>query len=144
MASVREYIQNFRPVVGAATSSMPAGVDGGRAERESVPSSAPALHPKAPVAASSDRRSESSRRGISHPLRASARGVAPVIPRGDVWLDKDVAAYLHVCLNTVKRIMKRGPNPGELDLRKAKPVLVGDRRWYADNVKALLRDGVVA
>ena len=144
MASAREYINSFRPVAGTATSSSPAGVDGGRAERACPPSSAPALHFKAPVAASSDRRSESSRRGIFQSRRATARGVAPVVPRGEVWLDKDVAEYLHVCLNTVKRIVKSGPRPGELDLRRAKPVVVGDRRWYADNVKALLRDGVVA
>lgn len=79
------------------------------------------------------------------PVRKSARRGpphAPHIPSGDVWLDCDVAAYLHVCVRTVKRIANEGPRSGELDLRKARPVFVGDRRWFAENVKSLLRAGV--
>lgn len=82
------------------------------------------------------------------PVRPSARRGnstnAPRIPHGDVWLDCDVAEYLHVCVRTVKRIVNEGPRPGELDLRKARPVYVGDRRWFAENVKALVRAGEAA
>lgn len=77
------------------------------------------------------------------PVRRSARrgssANVPRIPRGDVWLDRDVAEYLHVCVRTVKRIANEGPRPGELDLRLARPVYVGDRRWFAENVKVLVK-----
>lgn len=76
------------------------------------------------------------------PVRKSARRGnpnAPHVPSGDVWLDCDVATYLHVCVRTVKRIANEGPVPGELDLRKARPVFVGDRRWFADNVRSLVK-----
>lgn len=80
------------------------------------------------------------------PVRQNARrgtsSNVPRIPRGDVWLDCDVAEYLHVCTRTVKRIMKDGPRPGELDLRLARPVFIGDRRWFAENVKELVRTGM--
>lgn len=76
------------------------------------------------------------------PVRKGARRGnpnAPHVPSGDVWLDCDVATYLHVCVRTVKRIANEGPRPGELDLRKARPVKVGDRRWFADNVRSLVK-----
>lgn len=82
---------------------------------------------------------QSARRGV---FRRAAN--APRVPGGDIWLDRDVAEYLHVCLRTVKRIANDGPRPGELDLRRARPVFVGDRRWFAENVKALVREGVAA
>lgn len=83
---------------------------------------------------------QSARRGSA--TSPSARGRKPLVPTGEVWLDCDVAEYLHVERRTVQRIMKDGPRPGELDLRRANPVFVGDRRWFADNVRALMREGV--
>lgn len=71
---------------------------------------------------------------------STTRAVRPVIPHGDIWLDVDVAAYLHVCPNTVKRIANKGPRTGEVDLRLARPVFIGDRRWVAENVKELVRN----
>lgn len=67
---------------------------------------------------------------------------APRIPRGDVWRDRDVAEFLHVCVRTVKRIANAGPRPGEIDLRAARPATIGNcRRWSAENVRALVRAG---
>lgn len=77
---------------------------------------------------------QSARRGVY-----LSRGNRPKIPQSDIWLDCDVAEYLHVCTRTVKRIANEGPRPGEIDLRLARPVFVGDRRWVAENVKELLR-----
>ena len=85
-------------------------------------------------------RQQSARRGVS----SSSRRNVPKVPSGDVWLDCDVAEYLHVCVRTVKRIANEGPRKGELDLRLARPVFVGDRRWFAENVKALLRNVATA
>ena len=85
---------------------------------------------------------QSARRGSA--TSPSARGRKPLVPTGEVWLDCDVAEYLHVARSTVKRIMRDGPRPGELDLRLANPVYVGDRRWFADNVRALMREGVTS
>lgn len=73
--------------------------------------------------------------------KSARRGNIPKIPLGDIWLDCDVAAYLHVSPRTVKRIVNEGPRAGELDLRRALPVFVGDRRWFAENVKALVKAG---
>ena len=84
---------------------------------------------------------QSARRGVTS-TSPSAKGRKPLVPTGEVWLDCDVAEYLHVERRTVQRIMKDGPRPGELDLRRANPVFVGDRRWFADNVRALMREGV--
>ena len=78
----------------------------------------------------------SARRG-----RLSNRARRPVVPAGDIWLDVDVAEYLHISVRTVKRIANEGPRSRELDLRLARPVFVGDRRWFADNVRALVRTG---
>ena len=76
---------------------------------------------------------------------AAAEGFSLALkPTGEVWLDCDVAEYLHVERRTVQRIMRDGPRPGELDLRLANPVYVGDRRWFADNVRALMREGVTS
>ena len=83
---------------------------------------------------------QSARRGSA--ASPSAKGRKPLVPTGEVWLDCDVAEYLHVERRTVQRIMRDGPRPGELDLRLANPVYVGDRRWFADNVRALMREGV--
>lgn len=67
---------------------------------------------------------------------------APRVPPGDVWRDRDVAAFLHVCVRTVKRIANAGPRPGEIDLRMARPATIGNgRRWSAENVKALVNAG---
>ena len=71
------------------------------------------------------------------------RGAGPKIPLREVWLDCDVAEYLHVCVRTVKRLAV-SPRPGELDLRKANPVMVGYRRWYADNVRKVVENAMVA
>lgn len=79
------------------------------------------------------------------PVRKSARrgGLraknTPDVPLREVWLDCDVAEYLHVCVRTVKRIANEGPRAGEIDLRLARPVKVGDRRWFADNVRSLVK-----
>ena len=78
----------------------------------------------------------SARRG-----KPSNRSRRPVVPAGDIWLDVDVAEYLHISVRTVKRIANEGPRSRELDLRLARPVFVGDRRWFADNVRALVRTG---
>ena len=86
---------------------------------------------------------QSARRGVTS-TSPSARGRKPLVPTGEVWLDCDVAEYLHVERRTVQRIMRDGPRPGELDLRLANPVYVGDRRWFADNVRALMREGVTS
>ena len=81
------------------------------------------------------------------PVRKSARrGVnvrdnRPKIPQGDIWLDCDVAEYLKVSTRLVKKIANEGPRPGEIDLRLARPVVIGGmRRWFAEKVKALVRD----
>lgn len=72
----------------------------------------------------------------------SRRTAAPRVPPGDVWRDRDVAAFLHVCVRTVKRIANAGPRPGEIDLRMARPVTISNgRRWSAENVKALVSAG---
>lgn len=78
----------------------------------------------------------SARRG-----RLSNRSRRPVVPAGDIWLDVDVAEYLKISVRTVKRIANEGPRSRELDLRLARPVFVGDRRWFAENVKALVMRG---
>ena len=79
------------------------------------------------------------------PVRKSARrgglraANTPDVPLREVWLDCDVATYLHVSVRTVKRIANEGPRAGEIDLRLARPVRVGDRRWFADNVRSLVK-----
>ena len=82
---------------------------------------------------------QNARRGVA----TASRGREPQISPREVWLDCDVAKFLKVSVRTVKRIANDGPRPGEIDLRQAKPVCVGWRRWWADNVRALVRDGVV-
>lgn len=66
----------------------------------------------------------------------------PKIPSREVWLDCDVAEYMKVCVRTVKRIVNEGAREGEIDLARARPVVIGGmRRWYADNVKKLVENG---
>ena len=112
----------------------PTSADRRRGASESDPSGAPAGFNLGTDAAPPVR--TSARRGIS-----SNRSRRPVVPTGDIWLDVDVAEYLHISVRTVKRIANEGPRSRELDLRLARPVFVGDRRWVAENVKALLRGG---
>ena len=112
----------------------PTAADRRRGASESDPSDASAGFDLGTDAAPPVR--TSARRG-----RSSNRSCRPVVPTGDIWLDVDVAEYLHISVRTVKRIVNEGPRSRELDLRLARPVFVGDRRWFADNVRALVRTG---
>ena len=119
------------------------GVGDGSASPLPGPASTVSSMPgKRTCAAPSARPGISARGGnLAHMVQRTRVANTPDVPLREVWLDVDVARYLHVSPRTVKRMVAK-PRPGELDLRRANPVFVGDRRWYADNVKALVRDGV--
>ncbi len=57
--------------------------------------------------------------------------------RRTIWSDADVAEFFGLNLKTLQRRMRK-PVTGELELAKADPKIIGNRRfWVRDNVLRL-------
>ena len=59
-------------------------------------------------------------------------------PGSPIMFDKDVAEFFGLSLRTLQRRVKN-PVSGEIDLNKADPVTIGNRRiWTRANVEGLV------
>ena len=69
-----------------------------------------------------------------------------MITSKDIMTDADVAKIVRLSLCCFQRRMRTGFKTGELDLRKARPVVMGKRRWWlrADVERVLIERTVVA
>ena len=69
-----------------------------------------------------------------------------MITSKDIMTDEDVAKLVHLSLDRFQRRMRKGFKRGELDFRRADPVMMGKRRvWLrADVERVLIERTVVA
>ncbi len=59
----------------------------------------------------------------------------------DIMTDGDVAKMLRISLDAFQRRCRVGFKPGEIDLLKADPVMVGGmRRWFRADVEKVLAE----
>ena len=68
-----------------------------------------------------------------------------MITSKDIMTDADVAKIVRLSLCCFQRRMRTGFKPGELDLYKADPVVMGGRRvWLRADVERIINEKVVA
>ena len=69
-----------------------------------------------------------------------------MITSKDIMTDEDVADIVNLSLDTFQERVRQGFKVGELDLRKARQVVMDKRRWWfrADVERVLIERTVVA
>ncbi len=66
-----------------------------------------------------------------------------MIRESDIMTDAEVAKLAHLSLCAFQRKIRKGFKPGEIDFTKAKPMTIGDRRfWLREDVEAVIKGRV--
>lgn len=68
-----------------------------------------------------------------------------MITAADILNDSQVAKLLGISLDTLQRRVRKGFKPGELDMLRARPMVVGGvRRWFRADVEKVIKERMVA